>query len=298
MPKNSLRDAPEESKLTRREVLRAGAGALSLSAVASISTPAVAATKNALRLALLHLAPSLGELDRNCDQVAAATRKAAASGAKWIVTSELSLTGYRFDLTIGTEWIKPGPDRWTNRLRDLAKELGVTLVLGHLEMDPLDGKRYNTAFVIGQTGEILGRHRKINTIPVAEEWSTKGPEPAPIKVGGLSVGVLICADAWPPMHASVLAGKGAQLLVSPATWPPEPHGPEQCWEQRTRDTGLPLFVCNRTGIERNFDTRASETVAVSAGKRLVRHTSDHSTVVCVDWDLQNQKLLRQSVLSL
>lgn len=255
-----------------------------------------------LKIALLHLEPQLGELDSNCGLCESAMEAAAAAGAKWILTPELGLTGYRFDqspkLGGNTDWIKPGPDRWVERLRSASTRLGVTLFLGHLERDATDGHCYNTVFAIGPNGAILGRHRKINTIPIAEGWSTPGSTPAPIMVDDISVGVLICADSWPPTHANTLAKQGAQILFSSATWPPKPHGPETCWQQRTRDTGLPLLVCNRTGIEKDFDMRDSESVVVSNGKRLLRHSSEHSSIVLVDWDLANRTLVRHEKLRL
>ncbi len=279
--------------LTRRNLLGLAAGGLLTSCGGAPNQP-----PSTLKIAMLHLEPQLGELDRNSDLFETAMTAAANAGAAWIMTPELGLTGYRFDLKIGTDWIKPGPDRWVQRLSAVASRLGVTLFLGHLELDASGGKRYNTVFVIGPDGAILGRHRKINTIPVSEAWSTRGPDASPVMVRKKQVGVLICADAWPPDHAQRLAKGGAEILISSATWPPEPHGPEKCWEQRTRDTGLPLFVCNRTGIERDFDIRKAESVVVARGQRLVRHASEHSSVLLVDWDLGAKQVRNQSVLHL
>ena len=277
-----------EQRLGRRAFLKLGAAALATSCAPSQT--------GLLKVAMLHLEPRIGEMDRNCDLYGHAMETAARAGAEWILTPELGLTGYRFDLAIGTDWIRPSPDEWVNRLRKTAARLGVTLFLGHLELDAADGKRYNTVFVIGPDGSILGRHRKMNVIPVSEAWSTPGSGVAPVRAGDIDVGILICADAWPEEHARGLKAKGADLLVSSATWAPEPHGPETCWEQRTLDTGLPLMVCNRTGVERDFDMRASESVVVAGGKRLVRHTSEHSSVLLVEWDLRERAVARKSVV--
>jgi predicted amidohydrolase len=43
----------------------------------------------------------LGALDANCAALVAAID--AAAGARWIVTHELCLTGYRLDTVLGTE---------------------------------------------------------------------------------------------------------------------------------------------------------------------------------------------------
>ena len=64
------------------------------------------------RLGLLHLAPEVGELERNRALIVRATEFAASMGAEWIVSGELVVCGYEFDATIGTDWIEPQPDRW------------------------------------------------------------------------------------------------------------------------------------------------------------------------------------------
>lgn len=278
--------------LDRREFIAAGTVGL-----LAASPQAARAQSAQMTVAMLHLEPAVGDLDGNCDLYESAIAAAAESGADWILTPELGLTGYRFDLAIGTDWIEPGPDRWTERLRQAAAKHGITLFLGHLEMDPADGKRYNTVFVIDPQGTIIGRHRKINTIPVSEEWSTPGSASQPVAVGSLSAGILICADSWPPDHARSLADQGAEILVSCATWPPEPHGPETCWEQRTLDTGLPLFVCNRTGVERDFDIRDAESVVVKGGRRVIRHASEHSSILLVDWDVASEEVVESKALN-
>jgi 5-aminopentanamidase len=273
-----------------------------LSAVASCGTSALPipllAASGRIELAMLHLEPQLGELDANTDLYERAIGRAAKAGANWILTPELGLTGYYFVRKIGTDWIKPGVDRWVERIQRTAARYRVTIFLGHLELDSADANLYNTMFVIGRDGEILGRHRKINTIPISEAWSKPGKPTSPIRVDNCAVGALICADAWLREPASALADDGAEVLISSATWPPKPHGPERCWEQRTIDTGLPLFVCNRTGVEFDFDMRDGESVIVNAGQRLVRHISAHSSILLAEWEFRSQLVTRHSAIRL
>jgi N-carbamoylputrescine amidase len=217
-------------------------------------------------------------------------------GADWIVTPELCLSGYLFVRKMDTNWIMPYPDTWTDHFRQLAAELRVTLFLAHQERDGDSGKLYNAVVVIGSDGAVLGKHRKVNVVASCEGWSTRGDDPSPILVDSLAVGVLICADSWSPNVADRLKDQGAQLLVSSASWPPRPHGPEGCWENRSRETGLPLFVCNRTGIDETLDCRESQSVVVNNGEVLMAFQSEHSAIVLVDWDpATNQFLGHKSV---
>ena len=47
------------------------------------------------------------------------------------------------------------------------------------------------------------------------------------------------------------------------------------WERCTKDTGLPLFVCNRTGPDHTLDFTTAETVVAQNGRRLLSpHLND------------------------
>jgi 5-aminopentanamidase len=108
------------------------------------------------------------------------------------------------------------------------------------------------------------------------------------------VGILICADAYSPGIAQSLQAQGAQLLVSSAAWAPGLHGPDGEWERCTRDTGLPLFVCNRTGPDRTLDFTEAESVIVKDGERLLVFRSERSAIFTIEWELKTQTLVTQA----
>ena len=66
------------------------------------------------------------------------------------------------------------------------------------------------------------------------------------------------------------------MLVSSAAWAPGLHGPNGEWERCTNDTGLLLFVCNRTGRDRTLDFRTAESVVAQGGKRLLSLSCEQS----------------------
>jgi N-carbamoylputrescine amidase len=174
-------------------------------------------------------------------------------------------------------------------------QLGVTVFLSHPERDAQSGKCYNTVFVIAPDGKILGKHRKINTLTGSERWSSPGEVALPVMVPPVGpVGLLICADAYAPGIALRLKAQGARLLVSAAAWGPGCHGPNGEWERCTRDTGLPLFVCNRTGMDRTLRFTAAESVIVHQGQRLHTLTSERSAIYLLTWDVATQTCLTQA----
>lgn len=245
-----------------------------------------------LRVSLLHLAPVTGDIAGNRALVGLATRRAAAAGAQWIVTPELCIPGYVFVPKIGVDWILPQPDDWLTGYCRLVKKLGVTVFLSHPERDTATGNLFNTVFVINRQGEINGRHRKIKALRGAEAWSTGGTEVEPVDCDGVKVGILICADAYKNDVGKILKDKGAQLYVSPASWGPGQCAPDGEWEQRTRDNGIPIIVCNRSGIEpQELDYRHAESIVAKDGQRLLQATAGCSVILTFDWDLDGMTAL-------
>jgi len=104
---------------------------------------------------------------------------------------------------------------------------------------------------------------------------------------------LICANAYSPGIARSLKAQGAQLLVSSAAWAPGFHAPNGEWEQCTRDTGLALLVCNRTGPDRTLSFTDAESVIVKDGQRLLSFQAERSAVVTIDWHLETHNLVTQ-----
>jgi predicted amidohydrolase len=101
---------------------------------------------------------------------------------------------------------------------------------------------------------------------------------------------LICADAYTPAIANSLKAHGAQILVSSAAWAPGLHGPNGEWERCTKDTGLPLLVCNRTGPDRTLNFIQAESVVVQDGKRLLAFQSARAAIFIIDWNLATNHL--------
>jgi predicted amidohydrolase len=105
---------------------------------------------------------------------------------------------------------------------------------------------------------------------------------------------ILCADVYSPGIAQSLKAQGADLLVSSAAWAPGLHGPDGEWERCTRDTGLPLFVCNRTGRDRTLDFTGAESVIVNDGALLLSLRSARSAIFTIAWDLTTQTLATQA----
>jgi predicted amidohydrolase/adenosylcobinamide amidohydrolase len=251
------------------------------------AAPAAAPAKapDALRIALLHLDAIPGDIAGNRARIEAGIQEAVGHGADWIMTPELAETGYNFASRIGTDWIAPFPDAWISTLAAIARDNRVALFIGFAERDAKSGKLHNSVAVIDRDGIIQGAYRKQRVHGGAESWSTPGTGGAPFIVDGTPVGVLICADTYRPEPAARLRQQGAAILLAPANWPPvDGMGPDDLWERRSAETGLPLIVNNRTGREPELDFSLGESVIAAGGKRLFSFSASQTRLFYVDWD--------------
>jgi len=143
-------------------------------------------------------------------------REAAARGAKLVVFPELALTTFfpRFWMSeeeaTAKYFERAMPGAATQVLFDEARRLGVGFYLGYAELTP-EGRRFNTAILVDQTGGIVGRYRKVH-LPGHADHKPAAPfqhlEKKFFDVGnegfrvwnsmGANIGLCICNDRrWP-----------------------------------------------------------------------------------------------------
>ena len=236
-----------------------------------------------MKVAFLHIEPQAAKVDANRRLIERLILFAYKQGATWIVTPELCIPGYYFADVIGSDWIKPQPDEWMKRIMDLSSRLHLVIFLSCPERDESTGKCHNSLFAIDK-GKIVGKHRKIEVHPGAEEsWSSPGAALEPATVNDTRVGMLICADTWDSKHGVVLSDKDADLLVVSTAWGHK-YPPLEHWKKLSSDTGLPVWVCNRTGRERNVDWTQAESMVIQNGQLLFKYSGKPSLLL-FDWDM-------------
>ncbi len=241
-----------------------------------------------IRIALLHLLPIAGDIKYNQSLIEKAVKQASEKNVDWVITPELATSGLQFTHIIGTDWIKQQPDKWMTHFYNIVGSLKTTVFIGCADKSKQDNKLYNSVFVINQKGELIGKQNKIARV---DNWSASGEVIEPIDLGYIKVGVLICADSYTKNIADILLTKGAEILVAPSSWGPGLHGPNGEWEHRSIDTGLPIFVCNRTGEDKTVSFWEAESLVIKNGKRLLSHKSAQSAILIFDWNLDDMNLI-------
>jgi predicted amidohydrolase len=245
-------------------------------------------------VALLHLAPRPGEIEHNKRLVAAAVRRAASLGARFVVSPELVVSGYGFRDVIGTDWIARDQAAHFEWAQDLARQASVFLLLGTPEAD---GRLFNSMLLFGPDGTRIGHHRKIMVLEAgSESWSVAGDRPTVMTVDGIGrVGLFVCADMYSRRLVDQTAAGGVDLMVSSAAWAPGHHGPSGEWERASLDVGRPVLICNRTGVDA-MDFTGSQSVAAVGGAIAFAHSSPDSAVILVEWDRKARHLANWRVV--
>ncbi len=136
--------------------------------------------------------------------------KAVAQGAEFVGFPELSINGYKFSANM--TWLSlDGPE--VQSLARKAAEKKIYVAAGIAELDAA-GKKWNTHFVIGPDGKVVGWHHKIWL--TAERGHTGiGSHHNVFDVKGLRMGMATCADNTDYLNAKALVDKGAQIIYGP-----------------------------------------------------------------------------------
>lgn len=111
----------------------------------------------------------------------------------------------------------PGPT--TERLADLARELGIWLLPGSIYEHGEDGRIYNTALAFAPDGSLRARYRKI--FPWRPwESPAAGSEFIVFEIDGIGrAGLMICYDGWFPEVPRQMAWLGAEVIFQVTATP-------------------------------------------------------------------------------
>jgi NAD+ synthase (glutamine-hydrolysing) len=150
------------------------------------------------RIALGQLNLTVGDLDGNVERIAEATAQAARVGAELACFPELAITGYPpEDLVLRPEFIRDN----LAALEELATRTAgdCPSIVGFVDRSDR-GLHNASAYLSG--GQVLARYHKI-VLPnygVFDEqrYFVPGERTEQVSIGGISVGLSVCEDAWHP----------------------------------------------------------------------------------------------------
>ncbi len=168
-----------------------------------------------MRLAAAQLNQIVGDFGGNAERIIAAAHRAAASGARVLLTPEMSLVGYPPDDLLLRPAFHEGAQRALRTVCEQTARLDLHLLVGHPSMR--DGCRYNAASIVFR-GSVIGEYAKqeLPNYQVFDEdrYFEPGDRALVFDVDGMRFGVLICEDFWFSRAPGRAREQGARVLLA------------------------------------------------------------------------------------
>jgi len=190
------------------------------------------------------------------------TREAALNGVDLVVWPESAIPFFFQD-----------EPRQAERIRNLARELSTSMLVGSPAHELRNGKRVflNSAFMISPAGEVTGRSDKIHLVPFGEYVPlgrffpfvsklvvgigdfSPGERAIPLQAGQTRIGTLICAEVVFPELGRAYVNNGARILanITNDAWFGRTSAPYQhlsIASFRAVETRTPLVRAANTGV--------------------------------------------------
>ncbi len=143
-----------------------------------------------------------------------------------IILPEMFNTPY--DNSYFPEFSEVYPGETTSRIQSMAKKYGVIIIAGSIpEQGEEDQKIYNTTYVFGQQGELLGKHRKIHLFDIDIPGKITFKESDVLSPGNKitvldtkfgKIGIAVCYDVRFPEIFQIMEKEGAEFVVVPGAF--------------------------------------------------------------------------------
>jgi N-carbamoylputrescine amidase len=234
---------------------------------------------------------------------------AAGEGAQLVCLQELTLSPYfaivpdALELAASmSETIPGGPT--TALAAKAAREHGIHVHASLYEAAEDGGLGYNTAIVVGPSGDVVAKTRKLHIPVTAGYYEDKYFRPGDdeqgypvVELGDGRFGFPTCWDQWFPELARAYSLGGAEVIVYPTAIGSEPDHPdfdtEPLWERVIVGNGIAnatfMVAVNRIGTEPPLTFYGSSFISDPYGRVLVQAPRDEPAVLVADLDLDQRR---------
>ena len=197
---------------------RSDAGAPNPAQARPIQTAATQPNHGAISTETLRIAtcqfPVSGTPAENGDYIRGFMEKAAGSGAHLLHTSEACLSGYAgIDFPSFEDFDWEGLRLVTTKLRELASQLKLWLVLGSAHFLDPETKPTNCLYLIDPEGRIADRYDKCFCTGGDQKHYSAGERLVTHDIRGVRIGLAICYDiCWPQLYIGYRE-RGATVMI-------------------------------------------------------------------------------------
>lgn len=245
----------------------------------------------------------------NRDAAIALVREAAAGGADFVQTPEMTSLVDRDRAASFGKIVPEASDPTLAGLREVARELGIMIQIGSLAIR--NGEKVaNRAFLIDPDGGIAARYDKVHLfdvdLPNGESWResstyTGGDTAVLAATPWGPLGLTICYDVrFPTLHRA-LAENGADALASPAAFTRQTG--EAHWHvllrSRAIETGSFVIAAAQGGThEDGRETYGHSLIVDPWGKILAEADGDAPGIILAEIDLAEAAAARRRIPAL
>jgi predicted amidohydrolase len=178
-----------------------------------------------------------------------------ATSAELVVLPETATTGFTPGIAPEELWdlVSEVPGPVTEPIQEVARRLGVHVVLGTYERGPQRGTVYNTAALVGPDGAIVGAYRKTHLFCGEDRgrggWVTPGDRAVVLDTPLARIGLMICFDGDYPELARIEAVLGAEVICRPSALLRSADIWELTNRARAYDNHVFVVAANATGVD-------------------------------------------------
>lgn len=245
----------------------------------------------------------------NVDDAEALIRAAAAAGAGYVLTPEMTTILDRDKeallAAIGPEEIDPS----LQRFREVARELGIHLHIGSMAIKLADDHIANRSFLIAPNGAIIGRYDKIHMFDVDLSGGESYRESATYRAGDTAIvadlpwtkiGLTICYDVrFPALHRT-LAKAGASVLAVPAAFTKKTG--EAHWHvllrSRAIETGSYIVAAAQAGHHEDGRDTYGHSMIIDPWGKILAEADDQPGFIIAEIDPAFSASARQAIPAL
>ncbi|MBU1174221.1 MAG: carbon-nitrogen hydrolase family protein [Alphaproteobacteria bacterium] len=233
----------------------------------------------------------------NLAAVSAFAGAAAAAGANYVLTPEMSVAFVRDREELGRVAPPFAGNRFVAELAALANQLGIFLHVGSMAFALEDGRFANRSLLFSPDGALLARYDKIHLFdadppgdrPYRESETYRGGDRAVVaRAGALRLGLSVCYDLRFPALYAGLAAAGAEVMTVPAAFT-VPTGAAH-WHvllrARAIETGSFVLAAAQGGAHENGRKTYGHSLVVDPWGRIVAEKPDDTDgVLLAELDL-------------
>ncbi|MBB3931917.1 putative amidohydrolase [Kaistia hirudinis] len=248
-------------------------------------------------------------VDVNVEDAEALIRAAAAAGAQYVLTPEMTTILDRDKAHLLASIQPEEVDPSLQRFREIARELGIQLHIGSMAILLPDGHIANRSFLIAPNGAVTARYDKIHMFDVDLSGGESYRESATYRAGDRAVvadlpwaklGLTICYDVrFPALHRT-LAEAGADVIAVPAAFTKKTG--EAHWHvllrARAIETGSYVLAAAQAGHHEDGRDTFGHSMIVDPWGKILAEAGDEPGFIIAEIDPAFSSVTRQSIPAL